>query len=212
MPDKFALNQDIRISVRNIIFREVISNTLIHREYTNPFPAKLIIEKHAVITENANRPSGRGPLTPENFSPYPKNPVVARVFKEIGRADELGSGFRNISKYYTHYSSIKPILQDADIFKCIIHVDGDKYDPSKFVSSQTGSQTGSQTMSSTVLPATREKVLNLIRENPKISRREIAKQLNISPAAVQKHIEKLKTQQIITRIGPDFGGYWNINV
>ena len=36
LPDKFVLQGDIRISVRNLIFREVISNTLIHREYTNP--------------------------------------------------------------------------------------------------------------------------------------------------------------------------------
>ncbi len=35
LPDRFVLKDDIRISARNLIFREVISNTLIHREYTN---------------------------------------------------------------------------------------------------------------------------------------------------------------------------------
>jgi ATP-dependent DNA helicase RecG len=74
--------------VRNLLFREVISNTLIHREYTNPYPAKFIIEKQIVKTENANRAAGPGQLNPENFSPLPKNPLIARVFKEIGRADE----------------------------------------------------------------------------------------------------------------------------
>jgi len=53
-------------------------------------------------------------------------------------------------------------------------------------------------------------VLNTIRKNNKISRKEIAKTLNISPAAVQKHIEKLKLKKIIKRIGPKFGGYWHI--
>lgn len=108
LPDRFVLKKDIRISARNLIFREVISNTLIHREYTNPYPAKLIIEKESVTTENANRSHGNIQLLPERFSPVPKNPVIARVFKEIGRADELGSGVRNIFNYFSYYSQHKP--------------------------------------------------------------------------------------------------------
>lgn len=80
LSEKFVLKDDIRISVRNLIFREIIANTLIHREYTNPFPAKLIIGQHDVQTENANKPHGSLLLEPETFSPYPKNPVIARVF------------------------------------------------------------------------------------------------------------------------------------
>jgi ATP-dependent DNA helicase RecG len=110
IPDKFVLKDDIRINVRNLIFREVIANTLIHREYTNPFPAKLIIEAGMVHTENANKAHGMEQLTPQRFTPYPKNPVIARVFKEIGRADELGSGVRNIFEYYKFYSEQKPRL------------------------------------------------------------------------------------------------------
>ena len=45
LPDKFFLEKDQRISLRDKIFREVAANILIHREYLNPFPAKLIIEK-----------------------------------------------------------------------------------------------------------------------------------------------------------------------
>jgi DNA-binding IscR family transcriptional regulator len=51
-------------------------------------------------------------------------------------------------------------------------------------------------------------VLNVIKTNNKVSRNEIANLLNISPSAVQKHILKLKRNNIITRIGGDFGGYW----
>ena len=29
-----------------------------------------------------------------NYSPYPKNPKIANFFKEIGLAEELGSGIR----------------------------------------------------------------------------------------------------------------------
>ena len=49
--DKFYLEKDQRISLRDKIFREVVSNILIHREFLNPFPAKLIIEKDRVYAE-----------------------------------------------------------------------------------------------------------------------------------------------------------------
>ncbi len=56
LPDPFYLEGTTNISIRDAIFREVASNILIHREYTNAFPAKLIIERGQVRTENSNRP------------------------------------------------------------------------------------------------------------------------------------------------------------
>ncbi|GAA0892777.1 putative DNA binding domain-containing protein [Fulvivirga kasyanovii] len=104
LPDKFYQEGEQRISVRDRIFREVIGNLLIHREYTNAFPAKLIIEKDRISTENWNRPHDNGVIDPLNFSPYPKNPIIAKFFKEIGRVDELGSGVRNTFRYYSIYT------------------------------------------------------------------------------------------------------------
>lgn len=70
LPEKFVLKDDIRISARNLIFRKVIANTLIHREYTNPYPAKLVIGANKIYTENANKSHGVLQLQPDNFSPF----------------------------------------------------------------------------------------------------------------------------------------------
>ena len=40
-----------------------------------------------------------GRVTPENVRPRAKNPIIAGFFREIGRADRLGSGVRNLYKY-----------------------------------------------------------------------------------------------------------------
>lgn len=104
LPDPFYLEKDQRISLRDNLFREVVANILIHREYLNGFPAKFIIGNNDVTSENATRPHGHGKINPSNFTPYPKNPVIARLFKEIGRADELGSGVRKLYKYTKNYS------------------------------------------------------------------------------------------------------------
>ena len=118
--DNFYLEGDRRISLRDNIFREVISNLLIHREFANPFPGKLVIEKDKVFTENSNKPNGNGIIDPDNFSPFPKNPTIAKFFKEIGWVDELGSGVRNIYKYNKIYSGAEPIFIEGDVFKTTI--------------------------------------------------------------------------------------------
>ena len=53
-------------------------------------------------------------------------------------------------------------------------------------------------------------VLALIKDNPKITRSELSHKLGINPSAIQKHIQKLKTDGTIERIGGDKGGYWKI--
>ena len=122
LPDPFYLEGDIRISLRDIIFREVASNILIHREYLNAFPAKLIIERGQVRTENSNRPHGFGLIDPSKFTPFPKNPVIAHFFQQIGRADELGSGMLKLMKYGKAYGGAYPELIEGDVFKTIIKV------------------------------------------------------------------------------------------
>ena len=58
--------------------------------------------------------------------------------------------------------------------------------------------------------STRERLLNLIAENPKITRRELAENLHVPASTVQFHIEKLKTEGRIERVGGARGGYWKV--
>lgn len=136
LPDPFYIEGDMRISIRNAIFHEVASNMLIHREYTNAFPAKLIIERGQVRTENSNKPHGFGILNPQNFTPFPKNPVIARFFREIGRADELGSGVRKMMKYCKAFGGADPELIESDIFKIIIKTPETDQDATEIVKSE----------------------------------------------------------------------------
>ena len=83
----FFMEDDQRKSLRNIITREMIANTLIHREYTSPYQAKFVIEKDRMYVENANRASQDAVITPDNMEPFPKNPIIAAFFRNIGYAD-----------------------------------------------------------------------------------------------------------------------------
>jgi len=124
LPDKFYLEGDQRRSLRTIIFREVVANILVHKEYTNAYPTTFVITKSAVVAENANVPNGEGPINVNNFKPFPKNPVIAKFFMQLGRFDELGSGILNINKYCKAYSGHDhPEFIEGAVFRTIVPLD-----------------------------------------------------------------------------------------
>ena len=61
----------------------------------------MIIFKNKIITENANNPIFYDCLDTDNAKPNPKNPLIVKFFQQLGKAEELGSGIRNIKKYFT---------------------------------------------------------------------------------------------------------------
>lgn len=125
LPDPFVLEGDTRISVRGIVCRELISNMLIHREFTSPYPAKLEIDRAGLHTQNASRTFFEGNITLNDFSPMPKNPSIANVFTQIGLAEELGSGTRNLFKYARSFMGGDPTLVDGNVFRATVpDVDG----------------------------------------------------------------------------------------
>lgn len=199
--DKFYMENEIRVSARNKLFREVIANMLIHREYSNAYPAKLIIEKDCVRTENGNKARGLGTISLTDFVPYPKNPVIASVFKEIGWAEELGSGVRNIVKYSKVYSGTIPEFIDGDVFKTKISLNG------------TVNDTVNGTVNGTVndgvkLTPTEQAVLDCIRENNLINVAEIVDCTKKGRSTIMRAIKSLKEKGFIQRVGSDKTGSW----
>lgn len=122
LPSPFFLENDIRIDLRNKIFRELAANILIHREYSSHFISRIVIEKDKIYAENGNKPYLYGNIEPDNFRPYTKNPIIAKFFKEIGYAEELGSGVRNFYKYCKAYAGHNPTLEDGNLFKMTLPV------------------------------------------------------------------------------------------
>ena len=48
--------------------------------------------------------------------------MIGAFFREIDRADELGSGMRNLMKYGKAYGGADPQLIEGDVFRMIISV------------------------------------------------------------------------------------------
>lgn len=126
LPDKFFLEGTVNKSLRNTILREMVSNVLMHREFSGSYTAKFVIEKERMYVENANRAASDGYITMDNLEPNPKNPIIASFFRNIGYADQLGSGVRNLFKYSKYYSGQEPEFIEGDVFRIIVPLD-DEY-------------------------------------------------------------------------------------
>lgn len=226
LPDKFHLEGDQRISLRDRIFHEVIGNLLIHREYTNAFPAKFIIEEERVRTENWNRPHHGGVIDPDNFSPHPKNPTIATFFNEIGRADELGSGVRNTYKYCDIYTpGTEPEFIEDDVFETVIPIDLDtgseKVRPGFGEDSEKKDQKLGESWEEVgkklgktweEMSQNERRVFTQLYEAPGMTIQELSEQIGISDTAIENNIQKLKKKDLLERIGSTKGGHWKINV
>ena len=209
LPEKFHLEGGQRVNVRDKLFREIIGNLLVHREYISPFPAKLIVDKLKVSTENWNKPHFIGNIDPSTFSPFPKNPMIARFFKEIGWVDELGSGVRNTYKFCELYTpETHPVFIEGDIFKAIIPLDKMTTQVTTQMTTQVGTQVTTQMTTQMDSQKITESILELLIENPELSRKNLTEMLGgITEDGVRYHLDKLKKDGKIKRSGTT-NGYW----
>lgn len=212
LPDKFFLENEMNVSLRNILAREMIGNTLMHREFTSTYAAKFVIEKDRMYVENANRASRQGVITPENLEPNPKNPIISSFFRNIGRADRLGSGVRNLYKYSKYYSGEEPTFTEGDVFRIIVPLnDAYSFDFGQNGQSNHSNQTDQSDQSNQSGMSGEEKVLlDFICQNPDMTNALIAEHLGWSLSKVKYYIQKLKQANKIKRIGTSRKGHWEI--
>jgi ATP-dependent DNA helicase RecG len=192
-PDKFFLVNDQRVSARTWIARELVSNLLVHREYSKGFLARLIIEKDRIYAENWNRSNAHGRIDPNDFSPDAKNPLLAWFFVNIGRADYMGSGIRNLYKYTKLYSGGEPELVEGDVFKTIVPF-----------------TTADDVVENVALNPTAVSIADMLRKSPAATAEDIANKLSLSRRTVQRHLKTLKDSGVIRRVGSDKSGHWEI--
>jgi ATP-dependent DNA helicase RecG len=197
-PDRFFLEGDRRISLREIIFREAVVNLLIHREFTHPYPARLTIYREIVVTENWNIPHTMGRITPENLIPYPKNPTIAGFFRELDWFEDLGSGVRNMFHYCPLYAKDKnalPVMEENDVFKLTVRYEKENANARRIEKTDVNHE---------------DEILIQIQINPKITVSEISENTSISKRTVERIISKLVKEKRIEREGSKKNGKWII--
>ena len=133
-----------------------------------------------------------------------RNEVIAELFHRIHFVEKWGRGIDLIlSEEPT--ANFKEV---ADIF--IATFKRKNYEEPAFVMDRrVNYETGKKTNKKTGKKIT-DQIINLIEETPSISIKELSESTGLSIGGTRYHLDKLKKEGTLKRIGPDKGGYWEI--
>lgn len=210
--DIFTMDGIQRVSARDKILREIISNLLMHRDFSSGYVPKLLIERDTITIENANLVHGHGNLNLKTFKPFAKNPPIAKVFREIGLADELGSGMRNSYKYTKMYSGGEPTFTEGDVFTIVIPL-------SEAATATVGPSENSSTPQNRhdvgndvgLEDGIGDKILEAMANNSAVTMAEIAEELKVTKRTVERNVKRLREQGKLERIGGKRYGHWEVH-
>lgn len=216
LPDRFNLDGMQATSPRDTIVREVVTNSLIHREYVSALPARIIIESERLTAENASRAAFQGPLDPQTTYPMPKNPVIAKFFNQIGLAEELGSGVPTLYRSSRAYTGKEPTLIEGDVFRAVIPLDLHKAGETQAYASTTEEEL--QTVETSVddkgratkTPSSRDEQLldaarQILATQQSFTASEIASALGLNLRTVQRELSSLVEKDLLASEGKTRG-------
>ena len=176
--------------------REAVANAIIHRDYAMR-GTSLMVEVHqdrVVISNPGGFPAG---MTAQKLGALSvrRNELIADIFARMNRAERMGSGFKRIREHLTAAGLPFPEIESDTFFIVTFKRPG---------TPQSAPQSAPQKITLS------GKIVELIASSPEITRKQLAERLGISEDTVKEYLAKLKASGRIKRIGPDFGGHWEV--
>jgi ATP-dependent DNA helicase RecG len=196
---------------------EAIGNSLCHRDFTNPKGNEVAIFKDRVEIYNPGFfPDG---INPEDFftgheKSILRNPLIAETMYKFKDIERWGSGIKRIHDECVAVGIRVEFKRAKTGFVVSFYrpkwEEGEGLGDKDQAGGQRGGQTGGQ-RKSIDLNDTQKEILRILTKKPRIPRKELADLIKMNPSAVQKHLKKLRDGGYIRRVGPDFGGHWEVS-
>ncbi len=132
-----------------------------------------------------------------------RNPILANVMAQLDYMEKRGSGLTRIcneTKALEGYQEkLKPKFKSSPTqFQTTIFASSD--------TSNVGNYDGD--MSETKLTERQQKILNLIKELPTITGKQMSEMLSVSQRTIERDLSILKKLEILKREGKDNDGLW----
>ena len=188
---------------------EAMVNHFIHRDYT-----VMGGEVHLDIYEDrltVTSPGGmyNGMLIQDldiaDVSSERRNPVLANVMAQLDYMEKRGSGLTRICNETQaldgYKDELKPVFKSTPTqFQTIIFASSDSQNVGDFVGD----------MSEMKLTERQQKILNLIKELPTISAKQMSVTMSVATRTVERDLSLMKKAGVLKREGKDNDGVWII--
>lgn len=170
--------------------KEAIINALAHRDYYDK-GARINIELYRDRIE-INNPGGLSnavPLSEFGSKSYSRNPLIFGLFQRIDMVEQVGSGIGRMKDEMLAAGLPYPKFITQGIFTVVFQRGKSKLN----------------TVEETV-----EVIIKAMLANPKITVKQLQEKIGISRGGVEYHIDNLKKEKRIKRIGSTKAGSWKV--
>ena len=133
-------------------------------------------------------------LLANNYKSTPRNKLIADFCKSIGIIEKYGSGIRRIVEYFTEAQLPCPEFRNIS----------DGFMVTAFALKKVNDPVNDP------VNIRLDTIFESIKENNKITREQLSQKCNVSIETIKRDLQKLKSVEKITRVGPDKTGHWKI--
>lgn len=186
---------------------EAMVNHFIHRDYT-VMGSEVhidIYDERLIVTSPGGMYNGMliQDLDIAEVSSERRNPILANVMAQLNYMEKRGSGLTRIcneTKALDGYKDeLKPVFKSTPTqFQTIIFASSDNQNVGDFVGD----------MSETKLTERQQKILNLIKESPTISAKQMSETLSVTTRTIERDLSLMKKAGVLKREGKDNNGVW----
>ena len=185
--------------------RELVLNSIIHRDYTSPVDNQIKIFDQKITFFNPGKLYGDLTIEQLKTDSYPsrtRNKLIAEAFYLTGDIEKYGSGYQRIRK----------VIQDYPTMTFYYEESGDGYMVTIAYTQQKQTTSFSEGVNGGVSGGVSGGVndtLTFIQNNPGLSAKKLAENLNQPLRTIERWLKQLKDQSKIEFKGaPKTGGYF----
>lgn len=202
-----------------VALREAVINAIVHNDYSFDVPPKFeIFPDRLEITSMGGLPIG---MTKEEFFSgisIPRNKELMRIYRDVELVESLGSGIPRILQTYgqsifsfTEMFTRITLPADPEVVQQLQEEDNYQEKKEDYQENYQENKKNYQEKEQPISTKVRDRILQILQKDNTLSVADIADNLfDITPSGVQYHINQMKKQGILRRIGPDKGGHWEV--
>lgn len=205
------------------VWKELIINAITHRDYSilgTDIQIKMFDDRISVESPG-NLPSIVR-LDNMRYVHFSRNPIIAKFLKAHKFVREFGEGvdrmFRELSEAGNpspKYEQIAFMIIGTAYSSMFAHKENFENEPVGFSGNHVSEKTA---VNPPVNPPANppvnfldSQIVQLMSENPKITYNELARITERHRDTIREHVKNLQQQGLVTRVGPDKGGHWQVN-
>ncbi len=190
--------------------REALANCIVNTDFYLPRGIVILKERDQIIMQNPGSiRTGKNQMLRGGISD-PRNKAIMKMLNLIAIGERAGSGVPDIFSVWADKGWKEPVVEE-------------QYGPDRTILTLGLTKTNNDEANHEANEANHEAneanrknknlqtdILSLLRENPRITQKEITERTGVSRATIQRTMKALSDNNQITRIGST-RGYWQVN-